>query len=65
MTGFHRSQFHAVSTEYELMGTIEGKRSRDEDWEGIGCFIAVKRRGDAMPDREERSRMQFGRPLHW
>jgi hypothetical protein len=38
--------------------TIEGKRSWDESEGGIGCFIA------AMPDLEERSRMQFGRPLH-
>ena len=37
----------------ELTGTIEGKRSRDEGWGGIGCFIVVKRRWDAMPDRDE------------
>ena len=41
----------------ELTGTIEGKRSRDEGEGGIGCFIAVKRREDPMPDRE----VHFGR----
>jgi hypothetical protein len=35
----------------ELTGTIEGERSRDEGRGGIGYFIVVKRRGDAMPDR--------------
>jgi hypothetical protein len=40
--------------------TIEGKMSRDEGGREIGCFIAIKRRRDAIPDR---SRMQFGRPF--
>ena len=33
----------------ELTGTMEGKRSRDEGWGDIGCFIAVKRRGTPCP----------------
>jgi hypothetical protein len=48
----------------ELTGAVEGKRSRDEGWGDRVLYSCLSGEGDAMPDREERSRMQFERPLH-
>jgi hypothetical protein len=48
----------------ELTGTIEGKEVARRRLGDRVLYSPSSGEGDAMPDREERSRMRFGRPLH-